>query len=175
MIPRLVSVEEEKRLAALRALSILDTPPEERFDRITRLAQRTFGVPIVLITLIDEHRVWFKSRAGLEETEMPRNGSFCEVTLTCDGLMIVHDAAKDPRFSNHPLVANGPKIRFYAGQPLIVPDGSVIGTLSLLDCVPRELDPELRRALRDLADMVMEQLVEMPRKPRPLSNRLEKA
>ena len=165
MVPPPNPIEEKKRLAALRALNILGTPPEERFDRITRLAQRTFGVPIVLITLIDDKRVWFKSRAGLEETEMPRNGSFCEETLTCDGLMIVHDATKDPRFSAHPLVAGGPKIRFYAGQPLKVPDGSVIGTLSLLDHVPRELDLELRRALRDLADMIMEQMVMAPLKP----------
>lgn len=165
MAPPPDPLDEKTRLAALRALNILDTPPEERFDRITRLAQRTFGVPIVLITLIDDKRVWFKSRAGIEEKEMPRNGSFCEETLTCDGLMIVHDAAKDPRFSGHPLVAGGPKIRFYAGQPLKMPDGSVIGTLSLLDQTPRELDLELRRALRDLADMIMEQMVMALRKP----------
>jgi GAF domain-containing protein len=149
---------EQRRLASLRALGLLDTPSEERFDRISRLAQRTFGVPIVLITLIDDKRIWFKSHVGLAEAEVPRNGSFCEETLACDGLMIVSDAAQDPRFSAHPLVAGGPRIRFYAGQPLQAPDGKIVGTLSLLDVVPRDLDPEQRRALRDLTGMVQEQL-----------------
>lgn len=153
-----VDSNEERRLASVRALGLLDTPPEERFDRITRLAQRTFGVPIALISLIDEKRVWFKSRAGLAEAEMPRNGSFCEGTLAGDGLMLVPDASKDPNFAAHPLVAGGPKIRFYAGQPLQGPDGAVVGTLSLLDVVPRDLDIEQRRALRDLTGMVQEQL-----------------
>ena len=149
---------EQSRLTSLHALSLVDTPPEERFDRISRLAQRTFGVPIVLITLIDDKRVWFKSHVGLSEDEVPRDGSFCEETLACEGLMIVNDAAQDPRFSAHPLVARGPKIRFYAGQPLYGPDGKTVGTLSLLDVVPRDLDNEQRRALRDLTGMVQEQL-----------------
>ncbi|MCR4294556.1 MAG: GAF domain-containing protein, partial [Elusimicrobia bacterium] len=150
--------DERRRLESLRALKILDTPPEERFDRITRLAQRTFGVPIVLIAFIDGTRAWFKSRVGLEETEVPRAGSFCEVTLAGKGLLIVPDAALDLRFSGHSLVVGGPKARFYAGHPIAGPDGSVLGTLSLLDRVPRELDLEQRRALRDLAGMVQEQL-----------------
>ena len=150
---------EQSRLESLRALNLLDTPPEERFDRITRLAQRTFGAPIALISLIDEKRVWFKSRMGIEETELPRDGSFCEEALKGTGLLIVPDASKIPRFAAHPLVAAGPKIRFYAGHPLEGPDGSVVGTLSLLDRVPRDLDLEQRRALRDLAGMVQEQLV----------------
>lgn len=153
-----VDPNERSRLASLHALNLLDTAPEERFDRISRLAQRTFGVPIVLITLIDGQRIWFKSHGGLAETEMPRDGSFCEVTLACEGLMIVTDAAKDPRFSAHPLVAGGPRIRFYAAQPLHGPDGKVVGTMSLLDVVPRDLDSEQRRALRDLTGMVQEQL-----------------
>ncbi len=148
---------EHSRLASLHALDLLDTPPEERFDRISRLAQRTFGVPIVLITMIDDKRVWFKSHVGLAESEVPRDGSFCEETLACDGLMIVNDASQDPRFSAHPLVAGGPKVRFYAGQPISGPDGKVVGTLSLLDVVPRDLDNEQRRALRDLTGMVQEQ------------------
>lgn len=149
---------EQSRLASLRSLNLLDTPAEERFDRITRLTQRTFGVPIALIALIDDKRTWFKSRVGLAESEMARNGSFCEATLACDGLLIVPDAAKDPRYSRHPLVAGGPGIRFYAGQPLLGPDGKVVGALALLDVVPRDLDIEQRRALRDLAGMVQEQL-----------------
>lgn len=149
---------EPRRLESLRSLKLIDTPPEERFDRITRLAQRTFGVPIVLITFIDERRVWFKSRIGLEESEVPRDGSFCEETLACEGLLIVPDAALDPRFAAHPMVVGGPKVRFYAGHPIAGPDGGVVGTLSLLDRVPRELDLEQRRALRDLAGMIQEQL-----------------
>lgn len=149
---------EQSRLTSLHALSLVDTPPEERFDRISRLAQRTFGVPIVLITLIDDKRVWFKSHVGLTEAEVPRDGSFCEETLACEGLMIVTDATQDPRFSAHPLVVGGPKVRFYAGQPLYGPDGKTVGTLSLLDVVPRDLDNEQRRALRDLTGMVQEQL-----------------
>ena len=149
---------EPSRLASVRALNLLDTPPEERFDRITRLAQRTFGVPIALISLIDENRVWFKSRLGIQEIEMPRNGSFCEDTLISDGLLLVPDASKDPRFAAHPMVAAGPKIRFYAGLPLEGPDANIVGTFSLLDLVPRDLDNEQRRALRDLAGMVQEQL-----------------
>lgn len=149
---------EQSRLASLHALNLLDTPPEERFDRISRLAQRTFGAPIVLITLIDDKRVWFKSHVGLAEYEVPRDGSFCEETLACEGLMIVNDATQDPRFSAHPLVAGGPRIRFYAAQPLHGPDGKVVGTMSLLDVVPRDLDNEQRRALRDLTGMVQEQL-----------------
>lgn len=163
-----VDPNEQSRLASLHALNLLDTPAEERFDRISRLAQRTFGVPIVLITLIDDKRVWFKSHVGLAESEVPRNGSFCEETLACEGLMIVNDATQDPRFSAHPLVASGPRIRFYAGQPLYGPDGKTVGTLSLLDVVPRDLDNEQRRALRDLTGMVQEQFSAAA--PEPLSD-----
>lgn len=152
------SKSESRRVAAVRALNLLDTPAEDRFDRIARLAQRTFGVPIVVISLIDEDRVWFKSRLGLSETQMPRNGSFCDETIVGDVVLIVPNAEKDERFASHPLVAGGPKIRFYAGQPLAGPDGSIVGTLSLLDTSPRDLDNEQRRALRDLAEMAEEQL-----------------
>lgn len=159
--------KEQRRLESLDALKVLDTPPEERFDRIARLAQRTFSVPIVIITFIDGKRAWFKSRVGLEETEVPRAGSFCEVTLACEGPMVVPDAALDRRFAAHPLVVGGPKARFYAGHPIAAPDGSVVGSLSLLDRVPRELDLEHRRALRDLAGMVQEQLASSKKEAGP--------
>lgn len=164
---RTVDPNERRRLESLRTLKLLDTPPEERFDRITRLAQRTFGVPIVLITFIDGTRAWFKSRVGLEETEVPRAGSFCEATLSIEGLMVVPDAALDPRFAAHSLVVGGPRARFYAGHPIAGPDGAIVGTLSLLDRVPRELDLEQRRALRDLAGMVQEQLASPGREAAP--------
>lgn len=151
-------IDETSRVASLRALNLLDTPPEERFDRIARLAQRTFGVPFVVITLVDDKRVWFKSRIGITEPQMPRDGSFCDDTILGDAQLVVPDASKDSRFSKHPLVAGGPQIRFYAGQPLKGPDGSLVGTMSLLDSNPRDLDNEQRRALRDLAEMAEEQL-----------------
>lgn len=158
MIPPPIPPDERARLAALRALNILDTPPEERFDRLTRLAQRTFNVPIALISLVDENRQWFKSCQGLLVTETPRDISFCGHAILESALMIVPDTTKDPRFSDNPLVTGEPFIRFYAGQPLRVRDGGRIGTLCLIDRVPRELDAEQRRALRDLADLVQEQL-----------------
>lgn len=162
MIPPPEPNDEKKRVAALHALGLLDTPPEERFDRITRLAQRTFSVPIVLISLIDEKRQWFKSRQGLEAAETPRELSFCAHAIADGGLMVVPDATKDARFADNPLVAGDPLIRFYAGQPIEGPDGSLLGTLCLIDRVPRELDLEQRRALRDLAGMVQEQIASSP-------------
>lgn len=150
--------DEEKRLASLRALNVLDTPAEERYDRLTRLAQRTFGVPIALISLVDEKRQWFKSRQGLDPQETPRDLAFCAHAILGEGTMVVPDATKDPRFAGNPLVTGNPDIRFYAGQPISAPDGSRVGTLCLIDRVPRNLDPEQRRALRDLASMVEEQL-----------------
>lgn len=152
-----MSPNEETRLGALRALNLLDTPPEERFDRLTRLTQRTFGAPIVVIALVDRDRAWFKSRIGLAETEFARQGAFCDETLE-GGMLVVPDATKDPRFAGHRLVAGPPGIRFYAGHPLKGPDGSMVGSLSVFDTVPRTIDNEQRRALRDLAGMVEEQL-----------------
>ena len=150
--------DEDKRLAALRALNILDTSPEERFDRITRLAQRTFGMPIALISLIDEKRQWFKSCQGLSVSETPRDVSFCGHAILEGAVMVVPDATKDPRFADNPLVTGEPNIRFYAGQPIESSDGSRLGTLCLIDTVPRVLDAEQRRALRDLAELVREQI-----------------
>jgi len=150
--------DEQGRLAALRALNILDTPPDERFDRLTRLAQRTFNVPIALISLVDEKRQWFKSCQGLSVSETPRDISFCAHAILDGALLIVPDTTKDLRFHDNPLVTADPFIRFYAGQPLQAADGSRIGALCLIDQVPREFDAEQRRALRDMADLVQEQL-----------------
>lgn len=158
MIPPPQPPDEDKRLAALRSLNILDTPPEDRYDRITRLAQRTFGMPIALISLVDEKRQWFKSCQGLGTTETPRDVSFCGHAILEGVVMVVPDATKDPRFADNPLVTGEPKIRFYAGQPIESSDGSRLGTLCLIDTVPRELDAEQRRALRDLAELVREQI-----------------
>ena len=156
MIPPKNPPDEDKRLQALCDLNILDTQPEERFDRITRLAQRTFAVPIALVSLIDANRQWFKSKQGLDAAQTPRSISFCGHTILSDEPLVVPDATKDPRFADNPMVTGEPRIRFYAGWPLHAPDGSRIGTLCLIDVKPREFDLESRRALRDMAEIVQE-------------------
>jgi GAF domain-containing protein len=108
---------EAQRIAALRALPILDTPREERFDRITRLAQRLFDVPIALITLVDANRQWFKSCMGIGVDQTPRSVSFCAHAILRDDALVIEDAQIDPRFADNPLVTDEPHIRFYAGQP----------------------------------------------------------
>jgi GAF domain-containing protein len=114
---------EALRLAALYRYDVLDTPPEEAFDRITRLARMVLQLPIVLVSLIDRERQWFKSRQGLAATETPRSMSFCTHAIQRDVPMIVQDACADPRFQDNPLVVGDPGIRFYLGVPLRTPDG----------------------------------------------------
>jgi diguanylate cyclase (GGDEF)-like protein len=150
---------ESARLAALRGLGILDTSPEERFDRITRIAKRLFDVPIALVSLVDENRQWFKSRQGLAATETPRDISFCGHAILSAEPLVVSDALLDDRFCDNPLVTGETSIRFYAGCPLTLPNGARVGTLCIIDCVPRELPDEDLRSLRDLAAMVERELV----------------
>lgn len=145
---------EAKRLETLRSLGILDTAPEERFDRVTRLAKRLFGVEIVLVSLVDANRQWFKSRQGLDATETPRDISFCGHTILRNEVLVVNDALDDERFHDNPLVSGDPKIRFYAGYPLQAPNGEKLGTLCLIDPAPRGLDPDELELLGDLAGMV---------------------
>ena len=142
---------EPARLATLRSLGILDTPAEERFDRLTRLARRLFDVPMALVSLIDENRQWFKSCAGLGAQETSRDVSFCGHAILQDDVFMIPDARADARFHDNPLVTGDPGIRFYAGQPLTVPNGMKLGTLCLIDTRPRELDADQRGLLRDLA------------------------
>lgn len=149
---------EGKRLATLRSLNILDTPPELRFDRITRLAQHLFDVPIALISLIDENRQWFKSRQGLEACERPRDISFCTHALLEDDIFIIPDALQDPRFADNPLVLGEPFIRFYAGYPLAAPDNTKMGTLCIIDCRPRHLSESDLETLRDLGGIAADEL-----------------
>jgi diguanylate cyclase (GGDEF)-like protein len=146
--------DELRRLGTLHALGLLDTPAEERFDRITRMAQRLFDAPIALISLVDEHRQWFKSRQGLEATETPRTVSFCGHAIQGDDPMVVVDAADDPRFADNPLVVQDPGIRFYAGCPIAAADGSKLGTLCVIGREPRTFSESDTALLRDLADMV---------------------
>ena len=146
--------DESNRLAQLRALTILDTDAEERFDRITRLAQRLFGVPIALVSLVDEDRQWFKSVIGLDVPETPREQSFCAHAILGSEVLYVPDATVDPRFADNPLVVFDPGIRFYAGYPIAGPDGGKLGTLCVIDRVPRDLSASDTESLRDLAEMV---------------------
>ncbi len=150
--------DEQQRLTTLRSLHILDTPPEERFDRITRTAQRLFDVPIALISLIDINRQWFKSCQGLSVSETPRSLSFCGHAILADNPLIVSNALLDPRFADNPLVSGGPGIRFYAGQPLSAADGSRLGTLCIIDQRPRQLSDRDVLALRDLAAWAADEL-----------------
>lgn len=150
--------DEPARLQALRECAILDTPPEERFDRLTRLAQRLFGVKIALVSLIDSDRQWFKSRQGLDAMQTGRDISFCGHAILGEDIFYVPDATQDPRFFDNPLVSGPPNIRFYAGAPLRTPEGYRLGTLCVIDDRPRELTPQEFQALRDLADCVETEL-----------------
>lgn len=150
--------DESSRLDTLRALNILDTSPEERFDRLTRLAKRLFGVPIALVSLVDADRQWFKSCVGLSASETPRDISFCGHAILGDDILMVPDTLGDERFHDNPLVTDAPNIRFYAGCPLRVPNGSKLGTLCLIDIEPRSLSDDDRDLLRDLARMAEQEL-----------------
>ncbi|MRW83811.1 diguanylate cyclase [Pseudoduganella sp. FT26W] len=149
---------ESIRLAALKSLNVLDTPPEERFDRLTRMARRLFGVQTALVSIVDEDRQWFKSRDGLDATETPRNISFCGHAILGDDIFLIRDARTDQRFADNPLVTGAPNIRFYAGCPLRANDGLKMGTLCILDSQPRDFSEEDALALRDLASMVEDEL-----------------
>lgn len=150
--------DEQARLTTLRSLGILDTPAEERFDRLTRMAKRMFDVPIALVSLVDRDRQWFKSRVGLGATETPRDISFCGHTILGNDVFVIPDAVEDERFADNPLVTGDPSIRFYAGCPLTAPDGSKLGTLCVIDQQPRTIEDDDVDALKDLAAMVETEL-----------------
>jgi len=149
---------EPQRLQALEDYAVMDSAPEAEFDAITRLASHICGTPIALITLLDANRQWFKSKVGLDVTETPREISFCQYALVENKLFEVHDAQADDRFRDNPLVTGHPDIRFYAGVPLETPDGFNMGTLCVIDTVPRDLSEEQRDALDTLARQVILQL-----------------
>ncbi len=146
-------------MSVLKSLSILDTKPEERFDRITRMAKRLFNMPIVLVSLVDSERQWFKSSMGLDAQETHRDISFCGHTILDDDIFVIENALEDERFADNPLVTGDPNIRFYAGCPIRSIAGLKLGTLCLIDKAPRRLSPEEKDVLRDLADMVERELV----------------
>ncbi len=150
--------DEATRIETLRALSILDTAPEERFDRLTRLAKRLFDVPMALVSLVDADRQWFKSCIGLEATETARDISFCGHAILGDEPLVVANALLDPRFADNPLVTGPPNIRFYAGCPLRVANRSKLGTLCIIDREPRAFSDDDLALLRDLAHMAEQEL-----------------
>ncbi len=153
-----IPLDEARRLDALRHLDVLDTPPEPRFDRLTRVAQRHFQVPIALVSLVDAERQWFKSKQGLDACETGRDISFCGHAVLADDIFHIPNALDDPRFADNPLVTDGLKIRFYAGAPLHAPDGSRVGTLCIIDDQARQFSAAELSVLRDLADAVEAEL-----------------
>jgi PAS domain S-box-containing protein len=158
-----VPENETERLKALTQYNILDTHSEEEFDRLTKLASIICGVPIALISLIDSERQWFKSRVGLDVSETSRDISFCQYAITGKNIFTVEDATKDERFVNNPLVTGNPNIRFYAGFPLIDPDGYALGTLCVIDRKARVLNEDQQDALNLLAKEVVSQIVQRQR------------
>jgi diguanylate cyclase (GGDEF)-like protein len=149
---------EEQRLAALYDYEVLDSQPEESFDRITRLVKMTIGTPMAVVSLVDRNRQWFKSRLGTETIETPRDISFCTHTIQRDEPLIVPNALEDPRFCDSPLVTCENGIRFYAGVPLRTPGGFNIGALCALDTKPSSISPDQLGVLQDLARLVVDEL-----------------
>jgi len=150
---------EASRVATLHSLNILDTSREDRFDRYTRITARIFDMPIALISLVDRNRQWFKSAEGLDGEETPRDISFCGHAILGDDVFEIRNARRDPRFRDNPLVLEPPHIRFYAGAPLEAPDGHKLGTLCIIDRVPRQLSDDEKTMLKNLADMVVGEMM----------------
>ena len=152
--------DEKERLADLQSFKILDTPPEEELDNLTQLAAHICATPMAVISLVDASRQWFKARVGVDLTGTPREQAFCAYAILQHDLLIIPDATKDERFARNPLVTSGPKIRFYAGAPLLSPDHHVLGTLCVIDRVPRQLTQQQTEALRALSRQVIAHLVQ---------------
>jgi GAF domain-containing protein len=150
--------KETERLHTLEQLDILDSSSEEAFDRVTRLAQKLFDVPIAIVSFIDGHRQWYKSCQGSDRSEVPRGDSFCRYVMAYGTPLVVPDATLDPRFSQNPYVRTERGVRFYAGFPLRMAEGNNLGTLCLIDFAPREFGPDQLEIMHDLADMVRAEL-----------------
>ncbi|MGD0544637.1 MAG: response regulator [Candidatus Acidiferrales bacterium] len=149
---------EIARLEALQRYAILDTFPEQEFDDLSRLAALICGTPIALVSLVDADRQWFKAKVGIDDAETPRDVAFCGHAILQKDVMVVSDALADARFRSNPLVTDRPNVRFYAGAPLITQDGHALGTLCVLDHVPRELTSEQKQALKALSRLVVAQI-----------------
>ncbi|MFS2135803.1 diguanylate cyclase [Duganella sp. Dugasp56] len=149
---------ETQRIHVLHSLGLLHSAPDERFDRLTRLAKRLFNVPVAKVTLVDTDAVYALSCAGQSSAPVPRELSFCSHTIVNDGMLVVPDTRTDPRFCDNPYVTSAPYIRFYAGYPLAVPGGARLGALCLVDFDPRNFGDEDVALLRDLATMVEQEV-----------------
>lgn len=153
------SIDEARRMAAVRRYDVLDTPPDGAFDRVTALASELFDVPIALVTIVDEDRIWFKSKYGLEGVEeIPRSPGLCASAIVEDKPYIVEAARTDPRTLANPLVAGKFGLQFYAASPLRTPDGCRLGTLCIIDREPRLFSPRQAGLLQQLADIVMDEM-----------------
>ncbi|NMT64390.1 sensor domain-containing diguanylate cyclase [Marinobacter orientalis] len=152
-------LNEAARVQQLRSLNILDTKPEERFDRLTRLAKRLFSVPVALVSLVDSDRLWLKSKIGMTVCEVPRSVSFCGHAILKNDAFVVPNLALDERFAENELVTGSQHLRFYAGYPIRNLEGSPLGTLCIIDYEPREFSDEDAAALRDLAELAESELI----------------
>lgn len=149
---------EADRLAALRGYEILDSPPERTFDRVTDLAAHHFQVPVSTVSLVDDRRIWFKARHGLDVQEVPREPGLCSTCILSNATYVVNDAAEDARAKANALVQGEPGIRFYAAAPLITHEGHRLGTLNIVDFRPRQLDAEGEATLQNMAGVIMDQM-----------------
>ncbi|ADM09749.1 FOG: GGDEF domain protein [Parvularcula bermudensis HTCC2503] len=150
--------QEANRLAALHRTGILDTPPEETFDRFCRIAANAIDVPVALVSLVDDHRQWFKARLGIDDPETPREIAFCAHAIQNDDPLVVENALEDPRFRSNPLVTGDTHVRFYAGAPIILSGGYRLGTVCVLDTNPRQISEGQRQILVDLAGLAAREL-----------------
>lgn len=149
---------EAARVAALDRYAILDSEPEQSFDDLVILAAHICQVPMAMLSLVDDHRQWFKSKFGVQVRETPKEASICAQAIQQNDLFIVPDTLQDSRFRNNPLVTGEPHIRFYAGAPLVNDDGYALGTLCVLDREPRELDAAQREAINALGRLALRQM-----------------
>jgi len=161
---------ERERLLDLESYAILDTPDERAFDEIVETASMIFDMPIALVSLIDAHRQWWKARVGVSGHETPREDAFCAHTLDSSQVMVIEDAREDPRFRDNVLVTQDPRIRFYAGAPLVSDRGHNLGALCVIDMAPRKFSEREQRILQRLAHRVMSEmeLRRAARRPCPL-------
>ncbi|MDO9359586.1 MAG: GAF domain-containing protein [Polaromonas sp.] len=167
---------EETRLAALKSLLVMDSPEEQAYDDITRLAASVCGTPIALISLVDDKRQWFKARVGLAARETPRDMAFCAHAIPSpNDVLIVQDAQSDTRFAANPLVTGDPNIRFYAGAPLVTKSNQVLGTLCVIDRVPRTLDGEQLETLKFMAAQVISMLEAKAGSQEPIALAVDKS
>ena len=158
VVPSIIPANEQQRMAAVRRYDVLDTPPDGAFDRITAMAARRFDVPIAIISIVDENRIWFKSHHGLPVEEIGRDSGLCASAILSPEVHIVLDASLDPRTLANPLVASDSGLRFYVGVPLQTSDGYNLGTLCVIDKIARTVSQDQIDDLKDLATVVMDQL-----------------